>query len=164
MSDTAPVTGATGQRRVSRDGKPLRCLVVRHGRVSQPPANLADLSEILKEPDALVWFDVVDPGPRDLALCQEEFNLHPLAIEDAVTAHERPKIEQYGSYWFVIIHATTLTPAGVAFHEMAVFGGDLVPPPPLGAQASSSGASPPAPTIKTFFEQALGQPNPRPVP
>src|SRR5438067_406531 len=123
MSDTAPVTGATGEIRLSGDGKPLRCLVLRNGRVSQPPESLADLSEILKEPDALVWFDVVDPGPRDLALCEAEFNLHPLAIEDAVTAHERPKIEQYGSYWFVVIHATTLTPAGVAVHEMAVFAG-----------------------------------------
>jgi magnesium transporter len=123
MSDTAAVTGATGELRLSSDGKPLRCLVLRHGRVSQPPANLADLSEILKEDDALVWFDVVDPGPRDLTLCQEEFNLHPLAIEDAVMAHERPKIEAYGSYWFVVIHATTLTSAGVAFHEMAVFAG-----------------------------------------
>src|ERR687888_532003 len=90
MSETAAVTGATGELKLSSDGKPLRCLVLRHGRVSQPPANLADLSEILKEPDTLVWFDVVDPGPRDLALCEEEFNLHPLAIEDAVTAHERP--------------------------------------------------------------------------
>ena len=117
MSETAPVTGATGEIRLSGDGKPLRCLVLRNGRVSQPPANLADLSEILKEDDALVWFDVVDPGPRDLALCQEEFNLHPLAIEDAVTAHERPKIEAYGTYWFVVIHATTLTSDGVAIHE-----------------------------------------------
>jgi hypothetical protein len=48
MSETAAVTGATGELRLSRDGKPLRCLVLRHGRVSQPPANLADLSEILK--------------------------------------------------------------------------------------------------------------------
>src|ERR687883_1525370 len=120
MSDTVPVTGATGELRLSSDGKPLRCLVLRHGRVSQPPENLADLSEILKEPDALVWFDVVDPGPRDLALCEEEFNLHPLAIEDAVTAHQRPKIEAYGSYWLVVIHATTLTPAAPGLHEMAV--------------------------------------------
>src|SRR5919202_485496 len=123
MSDTAPVTGATGQLRLSSDGKPLRCLVLRNGRVSQPPENLANLSEILKEPDVLVWLDVVDPGPRDLALCKEEFNLHPLAIEDAVTAHERPKIEAYGSYWFVVIHATTLTLGGVDDHEMAVFAG-----------------------------------------
>src|ERR671928_1591948 len=123
MSETPAVTGGTGELRLSGDGKPVRCLVLRHGRVSQPPANLADLSEILKEDDALVWLDVVDPGPRDLALCEEEFNLHPLAIEDAVMAHERPKIEAYGSYWFVVIHATTLTPAGVGFPEMAVFAG-----------------------------------------
>src|SRR5918911_2005996 len=123
MSDTAAVTGGAGELRLSSDGKPLRCLVLRHGRVSQPPANLADLSEILREDDTLVWLDVVDPGPRDLALCEAEFNLHPLAIEDAVTAHERPKIEAYGSYWFVVIHATTLSPAGVGFHAMAVFAG-----------------------------------------
>src|SRR5919199_339828 len=123
MSETAPVTGATGEIRLSGDGKPLRCLVLRNGRVSQTPANLADLSEILKEPDALVWFDVVDPGPRDLALCEEEFNLHPLAIEDAVTAHQRPKIEAYGSYWFVVIHAATLTAAGKGFPEKGGFSG-----------------------------------------
>jgi magnesium transporter len=81
------------------------------------------MSEILKEEGTLVWFDVTDPGPNDLALLQREFDLHPLAIEDAVQAHERPKIESFNSYWFVIVMGATLTGPRPVFHEMAIFAG-----------------------------------------
>jgi len=105
-------------------GKAIRCQVLRDGRPSPPPGNLTDLSEILKEGHSFVWFDVVDPGPSDLALLQEEFDLHPLAIEDAVSAHQRSKIEAYGdAYWFVVVHGVTREDKRLIFHEIALFVG-----------------------------------------
>ncbi|MGH7708288.1 MAG: magnesium transporter CorA family protein [Vulcanimicrobiaceae bacterium] len=89
----------------------------------QPLANLAEISEILKAPNAFVWLDVVDPGADDLALIQEEFKLHPLAIEDAIKAHERPKIEAYGDSWFVVVHGATRDGATLTIHEIAIFAG-----------------------------------------
>src|SRR5437763_17091878 len=76
------------------------CKVYRDGKAVPGVTHLSQISEVLKEEGCLVWLDVVDPAPNDLELLQAEFNLHPLAVEDAVHAHERPKIEAYGDYWF----------------------------------------------------------------
>ncbi len=110
----APVTGDT-----------LRCQVFREGRRAQTPENLSHLSEILTEDRAFVWLDVTDPQPEDLALLQREFSLHPLAIEDAVQAHQRPKIETYGDggYWFIVVHPVTLVNNALVVHEVALFAG-----------------------------------------
>jgi magnesium transporter len=104
-------------------GKAIRCQVLRDGRPSPPPRNLGDLSEILKESGSFVWFDVADPGSSDLALLQEEFDLHPLAVEDAINAHQRSKIEDYGAYWFIVVHGVTRADARLAFHEIDLFVG-----------------------------------------
>src|SRR5437763_10533014 len=104
-------------------GKDVTCIVFRHGKPETSPKNFGEISEILLDPGCLVWFEVVDPGPNDLALLQEEFDLHPLAVEDAVVAHQRPKIESYEQYWFLVVHATTIESGRVAFHEVAIFAG-----------------------------------------
>ncbi len=113
--------GAVGVVVNPASGKAIRCQILRDGRPVPPPGNLDDLSEILKESNSFVWFDVVDPGPSDLALLQEEFDLHPLAVEDAVNAHQRSKIEDYGTYWFVVVHGVTRADARLAFHEIDLF-------------------------------------------
>lgn len=99
------------------------CQVFRQGKPVHRQDNLADISEILGEPGTLVWFDVVNPHPNSLAVLQDEFNLHPLAIEDATQAHERPKIEAYGEYWFLVIQGATIAAELPVFHEVAIFAG-----------------------------------------
>jgi magnesium transporter len=99
------------------------CKVYRDGQRSHGVAHLSEISEVLKEEGSLVWLDVVDPGPNDLELLQAEFDLHPLAVEDAVHAHERPKIEGYDSYWFLVVQGTTLSDDNIIFHEIAIFAG-----------------------------------------
>ncbi len=87
-------------------------------------SDLNRISEVLVEPGSFVWLDAVDPGASDLALIQEEFGLHPLAIEDAIKAHQRPKIEAYDGYWFVVVHAVTKPDGGeLTIHEVAIFAG-----------------------------------------
>ncbi len=49
-----------------------------------------DVSEVLKVKDQLVWVDVAAPDDDDLALVQEEFGLHALAMEDVRERHQRP--------------------------------------------------------------------------
>lgn len=93
---------------------------------SAAPHRLDDLhaiSEALSEPDTFVWLDAVQPRTEDLQVIQEEFGLHPLAIEDAVKAHQRPKIEAYDGFWFVIVHGVTKDGDDVNIHEIAIFAG-----------------------------------------
>lgn len=105
----------------------LRCHVFRNGRRAHTPVVLSELSEVLTEDRAFVWLDVVDPKHEDLALLQREFGLHPLAIEDAIQAHQRPKIESYGegndAYWFIVIHPVTAEVDDLTVHEVALFAG-----------------------------------------
>jgi magnesium transporter len=43
----------------------------------------------------LVWVDVGDPGPEQIELLRKEFSIHPLAVEDINTRHQRPKVDTY---------------------------------------------------------------------
>jgi magnesium transporter len=92
----------------------------REGRVLD---DLNSISDVLREEGAFIWYDVIDPEPSDLALIQEEFGLHPLAIEDAIKAHERPKIEAYGDYWFLVVKGVTQTAKRIDVHEISIFAG-----------------------------------------
>lgn len=124
MTDIPTVAAGAATGHVAADSKSLACTIFREGKPAESPARLHQISEILAEPGTLVWFDIVDPGPHDLALVQREFGLHPLAIEDAVQAHERPKIEAYGDYWFLVVEGASLADAAsIRFHEIAIFAG-----------------------------------------
>jgi magnesium transporter len=122
MTDVASIP-TPAESRPEPDGEGVTCVVFREGQVSKAPHDLNNISEVLREQDALVWFDAVDPKQEDLKLIEEEFNLHPLAVEDAIQAHERPKIEAYPTYWFVIVLATTMSEGELQLHEMAIFAG-----------------------------------------
>ncbi|WUH92002.1 magnesium/cobalt transporter CorA [Streptomyces sp. NBC_00433] len=50
-----------------------------------------------------VWIGLHEPGPEDLEEVADVFGLHPLAVEDAVHAHQRPKLEQYGDTLFMVL-------------------------------------------------------------
>jgi magnesium transporter len=61
-----------------------------------------DVSAAIKVKDQLVWVDVSAPDEADLALLQEEFSLHPLAMEDVRERHQRPKLEHYSDHAFIV--------------------------------------------------------------
>lgn len=54
--------------------------------------------------DCIVWVAVRDPEPHELDQLEKEFDLHPLAIEDARHGHQRPKFEEYGDSLFFVMH------------------------------------------------------------
>jgi magnesium transporter len=101
----------------------IACTVYAPDRPPERLAALDRISNVLAKSESLVWLDVVDPVPNDFALIQEEFSLHPLAIEDAVKAHQRPKIEAYGEGWFVVVKAATRDGDRLEIHELAIFVG-----------------------------------------
>ena len=65
----------------------------------------AEISDWVAREDSLIWVDVIEPTAEDLALIQEEFELHPLAIEDAGKHGQRPKLEQYPTHAFVVAYS-----------------------------------------------------------
>jgi len=67
-----------------------------------------DISEYVKRPECFVWVALKDPGEEELREMAEEFNLHPLAVEDAHTGHQRPKIEEYGNSLFCVLQVVEL--------------------------------------------------------
>jgi len=77
----------------------------RDGVRSDEPLPFERVSDVLKEDGALVWVDVDDPAPEETEQLGEEFGLHPFALEDAMTPHQRPKIERYEGYVFVVAYA-----------------------------------------------------------
>jgi len=66
---------------------------------------VADISNHITEPDTSVWADFQSPTAQDLAAIEQELSLHPLAVEDAVNAHQRPKVDRYDTHLFVAVYA-----------------------------------------------------------
>ena len=66
------------------------------------------VSDYLQQPDAVVWADFCLPGQDDLQQMAEELGLAPLAVEDAVASHERPKLDRYPTHLFLSTYAMSL--------------------------------------------------------
>src|SRR2546426_119029 len=86
---------------------------------------IPDISEALKEPDRFVWIGLHEPDTELLREIQQEFGLHDLAVEDALAAHQRPKLERYGDSLFVVLRPARLAPGadGVELGETHIFVG-----------------------------------------
>ena len=83
----------------------------------------AQIAEYLHRPHCFVWVALQDPAAAELAEMQQAFDLHPLAVEDALAGHQRPKVEEYGDSLFAVLHL--VEPAAGEYHvgELAIFAG-----------------------------------------
>lgn len=63
-----------------------------------------DISDLRAHPDHTLWFDITSPTAEDFRKLREEFGFHPLAIEDASRHHQRPKVDSYDNYYFVVFY------------------------------------------------------------
>ena len=80
------------------------CALYRGGLRAEETHNLIRLAaQARQSPDSFVWMGLHDPTETDLRGVQRLFGLHPLAVEDAVAAHQRPKVEWYGDHVFVVL-------------------------------------------------------------
>jgi magnesium transporter len=90
------------------------------------PETLAGTFKILdKHPKAIAWIGLYRPTAEELSALATEFNLHDLAIEDAVLAHQRPKIDRYGETLFTVLRAAQYVDdtETVEFGELHIFSG-----------------------------------------
>jgi len=100
---------------VSTPSCPTTTRLYERGKVIEegfPPERIGELMRA--HPGAVLWYDLLDPGLEDLESVQAEFGLHPLAVEDAVHDHQRPKLDRYAGHLFMNVYAvqaeTTPTP------------------------------------------------------
>ena len=84
----------------------LRSFVFSQGKLVGQDLGLDFLKMVLIDEDAQIWVDLDQPGPDDAKNVLEGiFNFHPLSIEDCVNVSERPKVDDYETYLFLVIHA-----------------------------------------------------------
>jgi magnesium transporter len=70
-----------------------------------------------------VWIDVANPGEEEADLLRERLHLHPLAVEDALRGRQRPKMDRYPEYLFVVFYAVRMNPerGRIALEEIHLF-------------------------------------------
>jgi len=100
-----------------------RTRLYRNGRLALEGFPVSDISEHLGDDHAVVWLDLRDPDRADLSVLSEEFGLHPVAVEDAIDEHERPKLDRYETHLFLTAYGVHLDQASgqLATSELAAF-------------------------------------------
>ena len=105
----------------------IDCAVYEDGlrRAGDVPLETA-LEEGRSRPDSFVWIGLAEPDREELAEVAEEFHLHPLAVEDALKARQRPKLEVYGDSIFVVLKAARYVDSEevVALSQLMIFIGE----------------------------------------
>jgi magnesium transporter len=74
------------------------------GKRTANPDSLEETCEVTRERGGTAWVDMAWPTAAEIEAVASEFSLHPLAVEDAVHAHQRPKVERYDDVLFVVLH------------------------------------------------------------
>jgi magnesium transporter len=101
----------------------IDCLVYRSG--GQPDEiGLDDVSDRLRDPEAFVWIELKDPDAGLLSKLGEELGLHELAVEDALTTHQRPKLEEYGDHLFISARTAHIWDHHIRLGETHFFAGN----------------------------------------
>ncbi|AVR95696.1 magnesium/cobalt transporter CorA [Pseudoduganella armeniaca] len=101
----------------------INCVAYQHGhKLADIP--VADISDHIAVPDTFVWVALKDARADELAVMQEEFGLHELAVEDALRGHQRPKIEEYGDSLFVVVKTVELVDDELVVGEIDIFVGN----------------------------------------
>ena len=70
---------------------------------TEGPSDISDLVDLAREKNGFVWLGLASPTQAEFDLVVGELKFHPLAIEDAVNAKQRPKLEDYDGLTFFVI-------------------------------------------------------------
>jgi magnesium transporter len=95
------------------------------GQRSADPRSLDETYELLRERHGMAWIGLYRPDVEELHSVAREFDLHPLAVEDAIAAHQRAKLERYGTTLFTVLRPARYLDdvERVEFGELHVFTG-----------------------------------------
>jgi magnesium transporter len=101
------------------------CAIYEDGLRVGAPEDLRELSAACRADGKLVWVGLYEPTAEQFADVARDFDLHPLAVEDTVNAHQRPKLERYGTTLFLVLRPARYIDETetVEFGELHVFVG-----------------------------------------
>ncbi len=85
----------------------LNTFLYRKGKPLETSVSRAEMLHVLQEKESVLWVDLEDPNEFETDALVEIFNFHPLAIEDCLTDHSHPKVDDYEEYLFLVAHAIT---------------------------------------------------------
>lgn len=102
------------------------CGVYREGHRSEGSQDFSGALEQARSAGGFVWIGLHEPTAEEFDLVAREFGLHPLAVEDALKAHQRPKLEVYDDSVFVVLKPVVYEPDSdtVSSGEIMIFLGD----------------------------------------
>ncbi|MEU0246283.1 magnesium/cobalt transporter CorA [Streptomyces sp. NPDC006235] len=102
------------------------CAIYREGHRSEGPEDFSDALGEARAAGGFVWIGLHEPTEREFDVVTQEFGLHPLAVEDALKAHQRPKLEVYDDSLFVVLKPVAYEPHSdtVSTGEIMIFLGD----------------------------------------
>lgn len=71
----------------------------------------------------LLWIDVASPGEPEAEFLRDRLHFHPLAVEDCVRGRQRPKLDRYPGYYFLVMYSASINPRRdrMALHEVHLF-------------------------------------------
>jgi magnesium transporter len=100
----------------------VNCVAYAEGR-KLADIDLREIHSYLARPGCFVWVALKDATDAELEEMRHEFDLHPLAVEDARHGHQRPKIEEYGDQLFLVLHTVEVAGDELSVGEVAIFVG-----------------------------------------
>ena len=100
----------------------INCVVYQEGR-KLADIDFREIHSYLARPGCFVWVALKEATEAELEQMREEFDLHPLAVEDARHGHQRPKIEEYGDQLFVVLHTVEVGGEELSVGEVNIFVG-----------------------------------------
>jgi magnesium transporter len=109
MDKAANVSSVANCAAYGPDGRKIRDITV------------DEISDFLEQPNGFVWVGLIEPDEEMLEKLQVEFGLHELAVEDAHSAHQRPKLEAYGDSLFIVAQTAQITDGAIGFGETHIF-------------------------------------------
>lgn len=108
---------SSGVHAISREEAVAVVRRAQAGHEGPPPA---------ERPCGLVWIDVANPGEEEARFLRDDLKLHPLAVEDTLRGRQRPKIERYPGYFFMVVYAALVNESRerMALNELHIFLGE----------------------------------------
>lgn len=128
-------TSSTRSAPPSKHDPVVGCGVYSDGGLVPHSGGLAQARAMAAEVGGFVWLGLYEPTAEEFDVIAKEFDLHPLAVEDAVNAHQRPKLERYDEMLFLVLKTCryveheelTATSEVIATGEVMIFtGADFV--------------------------------------